>query len=85
MALTKEQSLRQAIAREEVNLAALEQKRQKSRGRLAELKAELAAIASSPAVASSPRMRSGVDTPSTPKVLMITHIAPFEDRLKGAT
>ena len=67
MALTKEQSLRQAIAREEVNLAALEQKQQKSRGRLAELKAELTAIASSPAVPSSPRMRSGADTPTTPK------------------
>jgi hypothetical protein len=67
MALTKEQSLRQAIAREEVNLAALEQKRQKSRGRLAELKAELAATASSPAVPSSPRVLSEADTPTTPK------------------
>ena len=34
MALTEEQSLRQAIAREESNLAALEQKQQKSRARL---------------------------------------------------
>jgi hypothetical protein len=33
MALTEEQSLRQAIAREEANLAALEQKRQKNAAR----------------------------------------------------
>ncbi len=46
MALTEEQSLRQAIAREEANLATLEQKRQKSRGQLAAVKAELTALIS---------------------------------------
>ena len=46
MALTEEQSLRQAIAREEANLAALEQKQQKSQRQLAALKAELTALIS---------------------------------------
>ena len=46
MALTEEQSLRQAIAREEANLATLEQKQQKSRRRLAALMAELTALIS---------------------------------------
>ncbi len=41
MTLKKEQSLRQAIAREEANLAALEQEQQKNRGRLAVLKPEV--------------------------------------------
>lgn len=41
MALTEEQSLRQAIAREEAALTTLEQKQQNSRERLAALRAEL--------------------------------------------
>jgi hypothetical protein len=40
MELTKEQSLRQAIAREEANLATLEQKQQNSREQLATLRAD---------------------------------------------
>jgi phage shock protein A len=46
MELTKEQSLRQAIAREEANLATLEQKQRNSREQLATLRAKLAAIVS---------------------------------------
>ena len=79
MALNKEQSLRQAIAREEANLAALEQKGQKSRGRLAELKAELAAIASTPTPPSPPRKRPGVDTPTT----AIEKISLFRQLFRG--
>ncbi|NOR41668.1 MAG: restriction endonuclease subunit R, partial [Gammaproteobacteria bacterium] len=67
MALTEEQSLRQAVAREEANLAALEQKRQKSRGRLATLRAELAAIASPISIPSTPATQPSVDIPTTPK------------------
>lgn len=64
MALTEEQALRQAIAREEANLAAVEQK---SRGRLATLRAELAAIASPISISSTPARQPSVDTPTTPK------------------
>ena len=44
MALTKEQSLREAIAREEAHLAEIAHRQDESRKRLAALKEELAAV-----------------------------------------
>ncbi len=67
MALTKEQSLRQAIAREEANIAALDQKQQTSRGRLAALRSELVAIASSLTIPSVSATQPNADIPITPK------------------
>ena len=54
MALTKAQSLRQAIAREQALLADLAHKHHESRERLAALKTALAVMESTPAVSSAP-------------------------------
>jgi len=67
MALTEEQSLRQAIAREEATLAALERKQQKSRRRLAVLKAELTALASPISIPPNSATQPSADVPTTPK------------------
>ncbi len=67
MALTEEQSLRQAIAREEANLATLEQKQQKSRRRLAALMAELTALASPISILPTSAKQPSVKIPATPK------------------
>ena len=67
MALTEEQSLRQAIAHEEANLATLEQEQQNSRGRLAVLKAELTALASPIAIPPTSATQPSASIPTTPK------------------
>jgi len=67
MALTEEQSLRQAIAHEEANLATLEQEQQNSRGRLAVLKAELTALASPIAIPPTSATQPSANIPTTPK------------------
>ena len=67
MALTEEQSLRQAIAHEEANLANLEQKQQKSRRRLAALMAELAALASPISILPTSATQPSAEIPATPK------------------
>lgn len=63
MALTKEQSLREAIAQEEQNLAELAHRHDESRRRLVELKQELATMVSSPADLSAPVVQPRVDIP----------------------
>ncbi len=67
MALTKEQSLRQAISREEAALTTLEQKQQNSQERLAALRAELAALASPISAPSTSATPPSDDIPTTPK------------------
>ena len=67
MALTEEQSLRQAIAHEEANLATLEQEQQNSRGRLAALKAELTALAPPIAIPPTSATQPSANLPTTPK------------------
>lgn len=67
MTLKKEKSLRQSIAREEANLTTLEQKQQKSRERLATLRAELAAITSAISNPSASATQPSTDIPTTPK------------------
>ncbi len=67
MELTREQSLRQAIAREETNLATLEQEQQQGRERLATLRAELAAIALPISISSTSTVQPSADIPTTPK------------------
>ena len=67
MALTEEQSLRQALACEEANLTTLEQKQQKSRERLATLRAELTAITSAISIPSVSATQPSADIPTTPK------------------
>jgi hypothetical protein len=61
----KNDSLRQAIAREETQLAELTHKRNESRERLAALKTELAALESTPATSSTPAIQPVADTPTT--------------------
>ncbi len=65
MALTKEQSLRQAIAHEESLFAELAQKHKKSQARLDALKAKLAAMEPGPAVSSAQAAQPGTDVPTT--------------------
>jgi hypothetical protein len=65
MALTKEQSLRQAIAREESLFADLAHKQNENQARLAALKAELTAIVSDSAVPSTHIAQPGTDIPTT--------------------
>jgi superfamily II DNA or RNA helicase len=65
MALTKKQSLHEAIAHEEARLAGLAHKHNESRERLAALKAELAAMESTLAVPSAPAIQPGADIPTT--------------------
>jgi len=65
--LKKEKSLRQSIAREEANLTTLEQKQQKSRERLATLRAELAVITSAISIPSITATQPSADIPTTPK------------------
>lgn len=69
MALTEEQSLRQAIACEEANLTTLEQKQQKSRERLATLRAELAAITSAISIPSASATQPSADIPDRKSVV----------------
>lgn len=64
MALTKEQSLCQAIAHEEALLAKLARRQTESQERLAQLKAELAAIKSTPATP-PPTIQPSTDIPTT--------------------
>ena len=61
----KNDSLRQAIAREETQLAELAYKQNESRERLAALKAELATMESTPVVPSTPAIQPNVDIPTT--------------------
>jgi superfamily II DNA or RNA helicase len=61
----KNDSLRQAIAREETQLAELTHKRNESRERLATLKTELAALESKPVTPSTPAIQPVADTPTT--------------------
>ncbi|HFD87216.1 MAG TPA: hypothetical protein ENJ35_06035 [Gammaproteobacteria bacterium] len=65
MALTREQSLREAIAHEETRLAELTNRRDESQRRLAELKQKLASIVSAPAVLSDQTVQSLADGPTT--------------------
>ena len=65
MALTKEQSLRQAIAHEESLFADLAHKQNENQARLAALKAELTAIVSDSAVPSTHIAQPGTDIPTT--------------------
>ena len=80
MALTEEQSLRQAIAREEAALATLEQKQQKSRGRLAALKARLTEIASPNSIPSTSATQPSADIPTTPKEKILLFHQLFRGR-----
>jgi hypothetical protein len=61
----KNDSLRQAIAHEEAQLADLTHKRNESRGRLAALKTQLATLESTPVTPSSPAIQPVADTPTT--------------------
>ncbi|MGB5584182.1 MAG: hypothetical protein WBO93_11400 [Gammaproteobacteria bacterium] len=65
MALTKEQSLREAIAREEESLAELAHRHDESRRRLAELKQELATMVSKPVDLSAPAIQPHADIPTS--------------------
>ncbi|MGB5518782.1 MAG: DEAD/DEAH box helicase family protein [Gammaproteobacteria bacterium] len=65
MALTREQSLREAIAQEEAQLAELAHKQNESRQRLAALRAELATMESAPAVPPAQATQPGIDSPTT--------------------
>jgi len=65
MALTKEQLLLQAIAREEEHLSELARKHNVSRERLAALKAKLTTIESNSAVPSIPVVQPVANTPTT--------------------
>jgi hypothetical protein len=68
MALTKEQSLRQAIDREKVMLADLARKHNESRERLAALKAKLATMESIPVIPSAPAIPPSTDIPTTAEI-----------------
>jgi superfamily II DNA or RNA helicase len=61
----KNDSLRQAIAYEEAQLANLTHKRNESRERLAALKTQLATLESTPATPSTPAIQPVADTPTT--------------------
>jgi superfamily II DNA or RNA helicase len=61
----KKESLREAIAREEAQLAALAHRQDESLKRLAALKEELAAVESAPVAAPSPAIRTSVNSPTT--------------------
>jgi len=65
MALTREQSLREAIAHEEARLAELAHKHDESRKRLAELKQGLATVVSTPTDRSAPAVQTRDDIPTT--------------------
>ena len=65
MALTTEQSLREAIAHEEARLAELSHKHDESRRRLAKLKRELTAMVSTTADLSTPSVQPHDDVPTT--------------------
>jgi hypothetical protein len=65
MALTKEQSLREAIAREEAHLAEIAHRQDESRKRLAALKEELATVESPPIVPFASAIQPGADVPTT--------------------
>jgi len=65
MALTREQSLREAIAREEAQLAELAHRHDESRKRLAALKEELTTMESTPLAPPGPAIQPGADTPTT--------------------
>ena len=65
MALTKEQSLREAIAHEETQLAKLADKYNKTQERLASLKTELATMEPTLIVPSSPEIQTSGDIPTT--------------------
>jgi superfamily II DNA or RNA helicase len=65
VALTKKQSLREAIAREEARLAELSQKRSESEARLAALKTALAAVESTPLIPAAPPQQTRIDIPTT--------------------
>lgn len=67
MALTKEQSLRQAIDRENAMLADLARKHNESRERLTALKAKLATMESMPVIPSAPTIQPSTDIPTTAK------------------
>ena len=61
----KNDSLRQAIAHEEAQLAELTHKRNESRERLAALKTQLATLESTPVTPSTPAIQPVADTPTT--------------------
>jgi len=61
----KNDSLHQAIVREEAQLAKLTHKRNESRERLAALKTELATLESTPVAPSAPAIKPVADTPTT--------------------
>ena len=65
MALTREQSLREAIAHEEARLAELAHKHDESRKRLAELKQGLATVVSTPTDRFAPAVQTRDDIPTT--------------------
>ncbi len=65
MALTREQSLREAIAHEEARLKEITRKHEEIRRRLAELKQELATVASASLVLSIPTVQPLAEIPTT--------------------
>jgi hypothetical protein len=65
MSLTNEQSLREAIACEEAQLAELSHQQNESQKRLAALKAELAFMVSTHAVPTAPILQHRIDIPAT--------------------
>ncbi len=67
MAPTKEQFIREAIAREEAQLAELARKHDESQRRLAKLRQELTALVSTSSARATPSVPSHVDIPTTAK------------------
>ena len=67
MAPTKEQFIREAIAREEAQLAELARKHDESQRRLAKLRQELTALVSTSSARATPPVPSHVDIPTTAK------------------
>ena len=65
MALTKEQSLREAIAQQETQLAELADQYNETQERLAALKTELATMEPTPIVPSAPEIQTSGDIPTT--------------------
>jgi hypothetical protein len=65
VALTNAQSLREAIAREEAQLAELSHKQNESQKRLTAFKTELASMESNLVVPGSPSIPPGIDIPTT--------------------
>jgi len=73
MALTKEQSLHEAIAHEETQLAELADQYNETQERLAALKTELATMEPTPIVPSAPELQTSGDISTTAAGMMSFH------------